>query len=362
MHWNIYRLANKINEVETYVDSFDGTLHVIIISETWVTPLTSQIVNLFGYEHIHNYRDDKEGGGLCIFLHQSLCTGNPIEVLVNEVTPDFNHFLVIKVPMTTRSIAVAYRRPLSNVTVFLDQLIQNCMGRTDCILFGDFNLNILDVGKHDLLNSVLEPNGYMILNGIDLTFTTRRASGTILGLAITNKLDSEYLLSVIHHQASGHSILFVSTHDCITAIRPNAAYRPKFKINDAVVKTSELMESKIFTCGNELNLALSGIVSECTSEVRVKSNQRIKRPHVDRDLVLAIRERDRLFHLKTLYPFNDLLRLQHEEKSEYGKNKRRTLRSSYMSVRDLTTQQVILRKYGIYIRKLFLIGKRQRKI
>lgn len=329
MHWNINRLPNKISEVEAYIDSFDGILHVVIISETWLSQLTLQTVNLMGYEHVHNYRDGKEGGGISIFVHQSLCMGDSIEIMSNEVTSDFNHFLVIKIPGVSQRIAVAYRRPLSNVTDFTNQLIQKCLIAEDCILLGDFNLNILDVTKLEMLNMVLEPNGYMIVNKIDAAFATRRASGTILDLVITNVLNNEYLMSVIHNQSSDHSVLFVSAHNCINETRTRNGTRQKFKIHEAVVKTAQLLQDNTFVCGNELNGALANIVQECTVEVRLKSNHRTVKAHTDQNLVREIRERDRLFHLKSLYPRNEILSRQYDEKAEYVKQKRRQLRSAY---------------------------------
>lgn len=80
----------------------------------------------------------------------------------------------------------------------------------------------------------------------------------------------------------------------------------KFKLNldEAIIKTIDQVENNVFTSSNALNRTLATVVNECTTAVRVKSNDRIRRPYVDRDVILAIRERDRIFALRNLYPLN----------------------------------------------------------
>ena len=60
-------------------------------------------------------------------------------------------------------------------------------------------------------------------------------------------------------------------------------------------------------CGNELNLELKKIVGDCTRTLAIKSDHRIIKTHVTRELILAVRERDRLFDLHRLYPDNMFL-------------------------------------------------------
>lgn len=52
MHWNINHLTNKLCELELHVASYPGLLHLIAISETWLTKdnhhtyITSYLVTL----------------------------------------------------------------------------------------------------------------------------------------------------------------------------------------------------------------------------------------------------------------------------------------------------------------------------
>lgn len=70
LHWNINHLTNKLHEVDLSIASYPSILHVIAISETWLTTSNSYIFRLNGYREIHSVRVDKEGGGLTIFAHE----------------------------------------------------------------------------------------------------------------------------------------------------------------------------------------------------------------------------------------------------------------------------------------------------
>lgn len=46
MTWNINRLMNKVDDLQNYVMSFDGLIHVIVIIETFLTSENAHLCNL----------------------------------------------------------------------------------------------------------------------------------------------------------------------------------------------------------------------------------------------------------------------------------------------------------------------------
>lgn len=60
-----------------------------------------------------------------------------------------------------------------------------------------------------------------------------------------------------------------------------------------------------------MNLALQHIVEESTTVVTINSLHRIKKSHVNRDLILAIRERDRLASLNNILTDNEIIARQY---------------------------------------------------
>lgn len=105
MHWNINHLTNKLNEVEMRIASFPGILHLIAISETWLTIYNYCTYRLKGYREIHSVRVNRDGGGISIFAHESICA-KPPKILVDIVTEEMNHFLIIEFPSIKTTVAV----------------------------------------------------------------------------------------------------------------------------------------------------------------------------------------------------------------------------------------------------------------
>lgn len=108
MHWNVNHLTNKLEDVTLYVSSYPGRLHIVIISETWLRDDNHSFFQLPGYTAFHNVRSSY-GGGLAIFIHDSLCDIKP-EVICNTTTADLHHFLVVRVQAIDTIIAVPYNR------------------------------------------------------------------------------------------------------------------------------------------------------------------------------------------------------------------------------------------------------------
>lgn len=336
MHWNINHLTNKLHLVEQYIASYPGILHVIVISETWLTPSNVSTYNLNGYHAVHSVRLNVKGGGISIFLHESVCGIAP-KTLVDTVTPDLNHFLVIEVPSAHTVIAVPYRRPDSNeynrrITTFLHELDQFCLHYPSCMLMGDFNLDQLDGCLHELLSDVLESNGFAMVNEISPRGVTRPCSGTILDICATNMLRLNHKLSLIQNHSSDHNILFASIN---LKIRTQASSKVKsrFDLSRAVGLVEQLCTDSSITSGNDLNQALQTVVNECTSAVTINSRHRIRKSHVNRNLILAIRERDRLAHLSNLYPDNDVICLQYVRAKQYVNTLNDRLKSAYETER-----------------------------
>lgn len=95
----------------------------------------------------------------------------------------------------------------------------------------------------------------------------------------------------------------------------------------------EQMCSDRTTCGNELNLALQQIVRDCTTTVTIRSDHRIRKSHVNRELILAIRNRDRLATLSNLPTANDIIVRQYDEAKNLVRNLNDQLKRSYETER-----------------------------
>lgn len=332
MHWNINHLTNKLNDVELYVSSFPGLLHVVAISETWLSHDNYDTYNLPGYTAIHNIRSS-DGGGVTIFIHDSLCGSAP-EVIVNFTSPQLHHFLVVKIESINTTIAVPYNRPKGSKSAFFSDLQRLCLELPDVVLMGDFNMNQLDPNKNEEMLEVLESNGFGLLNSITKGAVTRLKSGYILDLVATNMLGHAYKVSIVHNDTSDHAIVYTSINRkiCTSATRP--AIKSKFNLNVAASMVASLCATDPTDLdGNDLNIALESIVSTCTSSITIKSDHRIIKRHVNRELILAVRERCRLYTLMNLYPDNSVIKGKFDRIVQFIKAKNFELRSAFETER-----------------------------
>lgn len=109
--------------VEQCVAVFPGILHIIAIAESWLTPLNHSTFRLKDYCETHQVRSDSGGGGISIFIHKSVCGIDP-KILIDAITPNLNHFLIMDIPSSNITIAIPYRRPGLNLNSDLNCFLQ----------------------------------------------------------------------------------------------------------------------------------------------------------------------------------------------------------------------------------------------
>ncbi|KOB64281.1 Uncharacterized protein OBRU01_19586 [Operophtera brumata] len=81
----------KFDELQCILKAIPTTTHLILLTETWIqSESDAKLQQLTGYTHYYNFRDDSRGGGVSIFIHNSLD-----HKLTEEKYTDGNHFLWI---------------------------------------------------------------------------------------------------------------------------------------------------------------------------------------------------------------------------------------------------------------------------
>lgn len=241
---------------------------------------------------------------------------------------------MVKIKSINATIAVPYNRPKGKTNEFLTHLRQLCLELPDCLLMGDFNMNQLEPKNHAIVMEELESNGFGLLNAIVKDAPTRLYSGSILDLVATNMLSHKYKISIVHNDSSDHGIVYTSMNRRKISSIAKRTTKTKFNINAAVDMVTTLCNNNQQDCnGNDLNIELESIVSRCTSTVTIKSDHRITKRHVNRELILAVRERSRLYNLMNLHPDNDAIKSQFDATVQFIKIKNDELRSAFESRR-----------------------------
>ena len=132
----------------------------VCLSETWCDSLDStknSNYRLHGYKSFHQTRDGRKGGGLCIFLRNTLSykirsdlnmNSDAIECLCLEISTKTSKNLIL---------SLNYRPPNGDSTLFEKHmksiLSKNKATKKEVILIGDFNMNLLDFDKNKRVQS-----------------------------------------------------------------------------------------------------------------------------------------------------------------------------------------------------------------
>lgn len=103
-------------------------------------------------------------------------------VVVDIVTLELHHFLVVDISPMNITIAVPYNRPKCNTSA--------------CLVMGDLNIDQLNPINHDTLINLLESNGFCLLNSVEKAAFTRRSSKTILEIRCSMLINYQSFIMV----------------------------------------------------------------------------------------------------------------------------------------------------------------------
>lgn len=122
--------------------------------------MEAQRLYLNNYTHYYSYRSDIRGGGVSIYVHNSIKHSHD-----EDIYKDGNNYLWIKLPRFALDVGVIYKPGDTNHASFMDTFSQQLEKRNRAVVFGDFNLDLLSTTTHVTnYKGMLLENGYTLLN------------------------------------------------------------------------------------------------------------------------------------------------------------------------------------------------------
>ena len=97
IHCNIRSIPKNIGKFETYLEGLNHKFSLIGLSESWLSDHSVDLYSLSGYKSVHKYRNDRMGGGVSLYIDESmeyivredLCLmNNTVESLFIEIDKD----------------------------------------------------------------------------------------------------------------------------------------------------------------------------------------------------------------------------------------------------------------------------------
>ncbi|KOB75078.1 putative tick transposon [Operophtera brumata] len=204
------RKPGKFDELQCVLKAISSTVHVIIITETWLrSEQDAKLHCLPNYTHIYNYRNDSRGGGVSIYIHNSIKFETS-----EEVYKDGNHYVWVYLPKYALHIGAIYKPGSTSVRAFLDIFSMQLESRKRSLVFGDFNLDLLvtDIDVKRYVHA-LEEAGFKILNKIDKQYTTRQTAATgtitILDHVSTDLTKNQFKFALLDSSSSDHKQIYL---------------------------------------------------------------------------------------------------------------------------------------------------------
>ena len=148
IHINARSLVRNHDQINLFLNSIIHKFSIIIITETWLKHSNQNIYNFDNYNQINTIRSVGRGGGVAIFILNSLSY-----TIINDLNISISHFIEIttislKFNNINYIISGIYKTPTADIKQFSDfivnsfeKLASNC---NRLYLCGDFNINLLD--------------------------------------------------------------------------------------------------------------------------------------------------------------------------------------------------------------------------
>ena len=121
LHLNIRSILNKYDDFKAYLDSLVHQFSVIGLSETWQNKTNVNAFPLLGYSNTGVTRKNKQGGGVTLYVSDSLQYRERADLSVNVEDVIESHFIEI----TSKPdciIGIIYRPPNDKLDLF-----KNCL-------------------------------------------------------------------------------------------------------------------------------------------------------------------------------------------------------------------------------------------
>lgn len=280
-----------MDELRCITQSFPSTLHLIILTETWIKSDSEALnLTLANYTHYYNYRNKGRGGGVSIYVHNSLQHN-----LIEDLYDNDNHFLWIHINRFSLDIGVVYKPERTNNDLFLETYSMQLERRKRAIVFGDFNYDLLK-NNQAIINykMTMEENGFNVLNKINRNYCTRETltSKTILDHVSSNLKNNKYHFTIMNSAMSDHKHIYLE----VQKFKPEKKKRIKY-IAMNYQKLYETLEENLLQYDNLDYIQLEKQIIEAITHSKIQKTKIQNPPKSDwinKDIIDAIDERNKI--------------------------------------------------------------------
>ena len=196
---NSRSIPHNLESLLTLLGAYLDKLQILCLTETWHNHRTVDLYNITGFKAINNYRKNKRGGGVGIYIKDDI-PFLPLKKFTKSTADIDTLFVKINknFTKTDRSIiiGVCYRPPPGDIQHYntsLYEILDNVNHDNNYIyLHGDFNINLFNLNK-----SAHMQDFYNLLQSFSLYPLYNPASSTMSLLTIYVFITTILLLFLI---------------------------------------------------------------------------------------------------------------------------------------------------------------------
>ena len=269
LNLNIRSISKNFEDFRHLLKQLNFNFKIICITETWCkkdeakseenqSKKSFSKFSLPGYKVLHQARPHKKGGGLCIFVHESLNFKRKENLSVNDNDCEI---LTIELISKIQNIIIScvYRQPSGNLKNFKQHLKNHLANKNlnnkSIYLAGDFNLNLLhcESSKHvkNFINTLLQHNLVPTINK-----PTRITTNTItlIDNIITNDIINN-LTGVIKSDVSDHFPNFLICQKNLETFKNETIISKRFIDKKSIKKFCDSLKTMNWELVTETNHA-----------------------------------------------------------------------------------------------------------
>ena len=158
-HINCRSLPKHHSDIISLLDSLECSFNVIALTETWLDSNNVKFYPFHGYNIVSKERTSKRGGGIALAIKEDVkYIQRPDISIFNDVCETL--FIEIFKPGKNVIIGVCYRPPGQSVKAYLNHLKEMLSvvnsEHKECILMGDFNVDLMKLNTSSYSNEFLE--------------------------------------------------------------------------------------------------------------------------------------------------------------------------------------------------------------
>ena len=162
-HMNIRSLPKYFDELEIYLESLKYQFSIIGITETRLNASNEESYSLKKYSSINEYRRGRKGGGVSLFVHDSIKYNRRTDLDFFDCEMETIFIELDKSIFSTKRniiLGLIYRMPDSSVKVFNERMESNLNVITRekkiCYFMGDLNICFLKNESHKLTSDFID--------------------------------------------------------------------------------------------------------------------------------------------------------------------------------------------------------------